>query len=499
MTPSQSALRRFAESRFNAAVQFNAAYDEMKAAAATPAPPPALLSRPATALEDGGKRRGASRIPCPPPVAIGPSSLIPGAAAFVPCIAGLDKLLVSFWLDGEDFDDFRRSLQQFKEEFYDEHLCGPEVSERSFDLGWEGVSFNMSRSGSSTYPYKLTSGDLVLLFSNHRATASHPNCRIEIHSVSCWNPGWKAVLERFHELLNHLGCSVCKQTVTEHHITVDLLDVDFAKTGFINIHRWIAKARQQKLCYEDYIPNYVAFGKGDFMLRCYDKTAELKQNSAKKDFFYNHWFERVGYVPEHVTRIEFQIRRAVSKELEVNTIEDLETKLDGIWQYCVSDWCRFCAKKLKEKDRQNKHQSRYATSFLWEFVRSIRFTQEDFTPLERVKPPPQTNIEALQTMLTGCALSLCAAYGQSSDCYESHIHFAQTIIAEQIPLKYKKNRREYVRKMDTRRNLARVTLFGIDESQSYDEILPESTGLHKKSSTLYLQLAGKNSSSRCSA
>lgn len=46
-------------------------------------------------------------VPCPPPVAIGPSSLLPGAAGFVPYVAGLDKLLVSYWLDGEGFDEFR--------------------------------------------------------------------------------------------------------------------------------------------------------------------------------------------------------------------------------------------------------------------------------------------------------------------------------------------------------------------------------------------------------
>ncbi len=111
-----------------------------------------------------------------------------------------------------------------------------------------------------------------------------------------------------------------------------------------------------------------------------------------------------------MTRIEFQIRRAVPKELEVNTIEDLETKLDSIWQYCVTDWSRFCAKKITAKDRKNKHQSRYATAFLWEFVCSIRFTQEkSIIPLERGKPPPQTKIEALRKLLAGVALSLSAA------------------------------------------------------------------------------------------
>ncbi|MGX9727840.1 MAG: hypothetical protein ACTFAK_11125 [Candidatus Electronema sp. VV] len=431
-------------------------------AAATPAPASAVLSRPARAREDGGKGRGAGRIPCPPPVAIGPSSLLPGAAGFVPYVAGLDKLLVSFWLEGAGFDEFRRTLRDFKEEFNDEKLCGPDVTERAFDLGWEGVSFNMSRFGAKSYPYKLQSGDIVLLFSNHRSTASQPNCRIEIHSMSCWNPGWEAVLDRFLELLAHLGATVRKEAITEDHVTVDLLDVDFAKTGLISHRRWLTKAPKKiSETYEFYNPNYISFGKGDFMARCYDKTAELKHDDVKRDFFYNVWYERAGYVPEHVTRIEFQIRRAVSKELQINTVEDLKNNLDAIWHYCVHDWCRFCDRKLTAKDRRNKHQSRYATAFLWEFVRSVSFSQSPKPPvrLERVKPPPQVNMELLGKAGTGCILSICAALFMDPDDYNGHIAEAFTIVKEQIMSNYKKNRTEYIRRIETKRNHAHNSLF----------------------------------------
>lgn len=430
-------------------------------AAAAPAPAPAVLSHPATAREVGGKGRGAGRIPCPPPVAIGSSSLLPGALPHVPYIAGLDKLIVSFWLEGAGFDKFRRELQAFKEEFHDEQLCGPDVSERAFDLGWEGVSFNMSRAGASTYPYKLQSGDIVLLFSNHRSTASQPNCRIEIHSMSCWNPGWRSVLGRFRALLDHIGGEIRRETVTEHHITVDLIGVDYAKTGLIDHRRWLTKAPKKiSPTYEYYRPNYISFGKGDFMLRCYDKPADLKNDPAKREFFHQLWFDRLGHVPEHVTRIEFQIRRAVSKDLEVNTLDDLERKLDGIWQYCTTEWCRFCDRELTDSDRRNKHQSRYSTAFLWEFVRSVRFTgQAEPAPVIRQKLPPQINLEQLRQNAAGCLLSLCAASGLHPDDFQGHIAFSQTVIAEQIPVTYKKNRKEYVRKMETKRNQARVSLF----------------------------------------
>ena len=48
----------------------------------------------------GEPDKGASRIPCPPPVAIGPCSPLPGTP-FVPYVTGLDKLFVSFYLKGE--------------------------------------------------------------------------------------------------------------------------------------------------------------------------------------------------------------------------------------------------------------------------------------------------------------------------------------------------------------------------------------------------------------
>lgn len=448
-------------------IQYNTAALLQQGGLATPAPAGTASVRPATSGNLGGKRRGAGRIPCPPPVAIGPSSLLPGAAGFVPYVAGLDKLLVSYWLDGEGFDEFRQTLREFKEEFNDEKLCGPDVTERAFDLGWEGVSFNMSRFGAKSYPYKLQSGDIVLLFSNHRSTASQPNCRIEIHSMSCWNPGWQAVLDRFLELLRHLGATVRKETITEHHITADLLDVDFAKTGLINHRRWLTKAPKKITeTYEYYNPNYISFGKGDFMFRCYDKTAELQHDDVKREFFYNVWFERAGYVPEHVTRIEFQFRRPVSRELQINTVEDLKNNLDAIWRYCVGSdeeggWCRFCDRKLTSKDRKNKHQSRYATAFLWEFVRSVSFSQspEPLVPLERVKPPPQINMEALAKQAAGCLLSYCAALWMDADDCNGHMAESYTVIKEQIINKYKKNRTEYVRRIETKRNYAHNSLF----------------------------------------
>lgn len=401
--------------------------------------------------KSGEKSGGASRIPCPSPVVV-PS---PGEAGQVSSVSGLDKLMVSCWVEGHD--ELLQLLRDFKEEFQDEKLCGSEVMERSIDLGWEEAACNMSRTGAGKYPYKLQTGDVILLFSNHKPTASFPNCRIEIGSMSCWSPGWQQVFDRFLALLKHWGGSIRKQHVMQFDITVDLLEVDFTKTGLINIHRWIARARDQNPKYEDYVPNYVAFGKGDFMFKVYDKLNELKANPDKKDFFLRLWTERCGCAPEHVTRFEFQCRKA--GELGIVTVGDLASKLDAVWQYCVGSddengWCRFCAKEISESVRRNKNHQRHVPAVLWEMVRAVRFGAARTFTVKRQKPLPQFNIDLLQKQAAGCLLSVCALLGMHPDDYVGHAVQSYNVITAEINKKYKKNRNEYVRKIKTRYNAA---------------------------------------------
>lgn len=378
----------------------------------------------------------------------------------MPYVAGLDKLKVSLWLDW-DTPDFLQMLRDFKEEFNDEKLCGPEVSERALDLGWEGVSFNMQRAGAGKYPYKLQSGDIVLLFSNHKSTAPFPCCRIEIGSMSCWNPGWQHLFDRFAALLRHWGGSIRKQKIMQFDITANLMEVDFTRTGLINIHRWIARAQDQNPRYKNYIPNYVSFGKGDFMFKAYDKTAELKDDDVKREFFHQLWTEHLGHVPEHVTRLEFQVRRA--DELDISTVGQLAEKLDAVWRYCVGSdddngWVRFCARRISAADRRNKNQQRYPVAFLWEFVRSVRFGAGRTLKLARKKLPPKRNVLSLQKTAAGCLLSICAILGMHPDNLDGHIVQSFNIIDEKMRASYKKNRTEYIRKIETRYNSAFVSL-----------------------------------------
>lgn len=378
-----------------------------------------------------------------------------------PYLAGLDFLKVSLWLDWKS-PEFITMLKDFKEEFNDDHLNkNPEARERSLELG-DGLSFNVLPFGAGKYVYVIKSADITILFSNHKSDAQFPNCRIEIGSMSCWQPGWLCLFEKITGWLRGQGAEISRQAVTEFHQTADLFGVEYDLSDFSNLNRWSARANRFSLHGEHYTPNYISFGKGDFMFRCYNKTGELDPVSAKYDFFHDLWREHTGRDVEHVTRLEFQIRRPVIKKLGIKSVYDLSKKLNSVWAYCVGDgkentgWCRFLDREMTPSDRKNKNQQRYDTDSLWETVRSVRFNGGRTQHLVRSKTL-HIDVERLMKQGAGCLLSVCGAVGLAEDDYEGHMLFASDLIRRQIRDNYHKDRNEYLRKISTKHNAAEIT------------------------------------------
>ncbi len=405
----------------------------------------------------GKLARGASRIPCPSPVVTNKKNTVEQPFSFM---AGLDFLKVSLWLDWET-PDFLRTLHDFKEEFQDEQLSTPYAAERSLDLG-AGMKFNMQRTGAGKYTYVLKSGDVTLMFSNHKSTAPFPNCRIEIGSMSCWSPGWKYLFDRILSVLRFEGGTPRQQKVSEFHITADLFGLDYTTTHFDDYRRWICKASKWGMYGEDHTPNYFSYGKGDRMIRVYNKSAELasSEDSSKSSFFRELWANSCGgQAPEYVTRIEFQFRRAGFKDdFNINTVGQLEEHLNAVWQHSVNDWCRFTAAPITDADRKNKNHQRYENDALWDFVRSVQFSASAVLHIERKKKVRHVNVDSLRKIASGCFLSICGVQGMTSDDVEGHIAYCCNLIHHQFHEKYKENRNEYMRKIETKYNRAYVNV-----------------------------------------
>jgi len=81
-------------------------------------------------------------------------------------------------------------------------------------------------------------------------------------------------------------------------------------------------------------------GKKNIKVRLYDKALEIKQKS-NKTWFFDVW--NLKKVPDafKIIRIEFQLRREVLKEFDINSVHDLFRLIQNIWSYCTVEWLKF--------------------------------------------------------------------------------------------------------------------------------------------------------------
>jgi hypothetical protein len=112
----------------------------------------------------------------------------------------------------------------------------------------------------------------------------------------------------------------------------------------------------------------VTLGKSPLMLRIYDKLLELElpKNAYKRDTYFSG-FETE---PEHVTRIEFEIRRKVIREMlgrkqRIDTVEDYLRLKPNVWAYLVQEWFRMTADVV---DKEHRNHDRSIMWDVWELV-----------------------------------------------------------------------------------------------------------------------------------
>lgn len=139
-------------------------------------------------------------------------------------------------------------------------------------------------------------------------------------------------------------------------------------------------------------------------LRIYDKLLETQYQPEKRDILWDKL--HLTEWPEHITRIEFQMRTKALRQIRVNgkglcTVEDLIQNQNEIWQYLTEKWCVFT-----ENTMGYYHYDRAKTWDVWRRVQCARgFTG---TPAERVFSNGIVLSEDLQNQLIGLVASLTA-------------------------------------------------------------------------------------------
>ncbi|MDA3897577.1 MAG: hypothetical protein PF482_15695 [Desulfobacteraceae bacterium] len=274
--------------------------------------------------------RGQARITCPPQV-VSHSSI--------------DTLHLSLHADlskSELLDRIEESRQLARD---------LELDKVPFTFKYFTVGFNVHRSGRRFFNYHISTADTHIFFNRRNAQGNFPTCLIEIGSQSSWNPGVFKIFKNIESYFQSARIKILKHTISRVDFCTDFIDQPFKDYDFGNVDKWICRANHFGVYYSGRKASGISYGKGNLVLRVYDKRKELSdtRSTAKQEFFNSIWQDTLS----PVTRVEFQIRRETIKEFrfgsgeqKIETIYDLLYAQNEIWSYCSKHWARHTATEV---------------------------------------------------------------------------------------------------------------------------------------------------------
>lgn len=367
----------------------------------------------------------------------------------------LDTLKLSLWVDFSNSNLLERL-----------EVAKMQVQEGDADavaLDLAGHDWNIHRSGTSRYNYRLTRGDVRVLINRRKPSGAMPTLRLEIGSVSCWSPGYQSIYRDVVKMIELFGGCIIKERVSEAHLAADLIGVPLTSLPLNEQEHWITRAHSFSMQYDRRRFSGITWGKGDFMLRVYDKVLELKVSTHKQVPFAEIWgVETFDELP--VTRVEFQVRRPVLREFHpailetgvtkahqsavINTLADLQTHLDALWQYCTQEWCRLADGPV---DR-NHHQSRAKNHSFWDQVKSIAWNTVGLAV--RAKVYLLKDFWRLRQQMAGIGMSVAAMFGRTPDDVDMIIAFAQGCLESDLRRSFRENQKDFMNRMRSKLNAA---------------------------------------------
>lgn len=351
----------------------------------------------------------------------------------------LDTLKLSFWIDWSNSSLLDR-LEFLKSK-------AQEGEEQSIPVDLAGHEWNCMRSGAANFNYRLIRGDIRLLLNRRKPSDTRPNLRLEIGSLSCWSPGYLFYYNQIIELIELFGGGIIKEGISEVHLAADIIGFSLENLPIDKQDHWIARGHKFSVYHDRCNFTGIVIGAGDLMLRIYDKVEELKNSTHKQTTFADIWGLR-SFDQNPVTRVEFQLRKRVLRQLKPRpdeTLDDLVKALDSIWHYCTSDWCRLTTKSV---DR-NHHQSRAAIHPFWQLVQSVNWSGGN--TVIRSKCCPQKDILRLRQQARGIIMSIAAIDGLPPDDIEAIIATGHKYIETDLREGFR-DKTEFMKKMQRKIN-----------------------------------------------
>ena len=192
----------------------------------------------------------------------------------------------------------------------------------------EPVAITLGNSGFLLYPYGTSSGYPFVIsnedFKIEFGEFNNPSFFVTFKSQALWQSSAFFLHEKFLYWAASVGfVSHRVESLSRVDFCFDyhLPTIDFGQDHFLSRS---SKDSQHR---EDGKVQTFTFGRGDIVLRVYDKVAEISQQSEKV------WFFLLWGQDTDVWRIEWQVRKTILRQFGIVTFGDLKNSLGDLLRY----------------------------------------------------------------------------------------------------------------------------------------------------------------------
>lgn len=300
---------------------------------------------------------------------------------------------------GLDINNYLNGFKPFLELFKALKEIAQEEN-KPVELMINGISINIEKSGMPFYAYRITCKDFIVGFTEN-PTATNPPVRVKLLSCFLWSLGAKNAVESFLQWFSYFNLNIVGNRISRVDICADSDKTKFVQSDIKYIVTR-AKGRTVHFVNDKYFDGKTfsgfTIGKGNPILaRIYNKTKEIIKSG--KVWFLDLWEANDWHPPKHVWRVEFQLRREILKELQIDCLDDLWNKEDGLWSYLTGEWLLF-------KDNNSSNVSRGTVKKKWSIIQKAKYNA-NISPLVR-QTVLRGDMRRLLDQTTGLVLSIAA-------------------------------------------------------------------------------------------
>ncbi len=271
---------------------------------------------------------------------------------------GIDSLYVSF--AGELHLDQEANLEKFKKLAQADLLAEQALSQ----IKLNDHLFEVKDKGTGMFPFTIEDNCFRINLSRRRAK-SMPMAYIKISSEYLTH---KPVLEIIADLslvLSELGVIEFQPKVSR----IDLF-VDFASTeNMESWHReaWVTRSEKinQYAVKGEFSGWSIGMGSG-MAARLYNKLLEIA--TSNKGYLVPLWNEAGWDGKTPIWRLEFEIKRDILSQFDVQALNTTLANLNGLWSYAATEWL-----KLTIPSEGDSNRSRWPIHPLWAYLSSVDF------------------------------------------------------------------------------------------------------------------------------